>query len=98
VRPCLKKTKKERDECCLEHLGWLVPRWLLWAAREVKCISVRHVLSSLLFQALGFLLWVVCWADLFYSFWERSWGVLLAPVLLVSPTLLGITMVSRSWL
>ena len=52
----------------------------------------------LLFQALGFLLWIVCWADLFYSFWERSWGKFLAPVFLVSPTLLGITMVSRSQL
>lgn len=48
-------------------------------------------------QALGFLLWIICWADLFYSFWERSQGVYLAPVLLVSPTLLGITMVS-CWL
>ncbi|XP_054185057.1 multidrug resistance-associated protein 1 isoform X32 [Homo sapiens] len=42
--------------------------------------------------ALGFLLWIVCWADLFYSFWERSRGIFLAPVFLVSPTLLGITM------
>lgn len=50
----------------------------------------------LLFQALGFLLWIVCWADLFYSFWERSWGRFVAPVLLVSPTLLGVTMVSGS--
>nr|XP_036847848.1 multidrug resistance-associated protein 1 isoform X4 [Manis javanica] len=46
--------------------------------------------------ALGFLLWIICWADLFYSFWERSWGKFLAPVFLVSPTLLGITMVSRT--
>ena len=51
-------------------------------------------MNAFLFQALGFLLWIVCWADLFYSFWERSMGKLLAPVFLVSPTLLGITMVS----
>ncbi|XP_058536855.1 multidrug resistance-associated protein 1 isoform X1 [Ochotona princeps] len=48
--------------------------------------------------ALGFLLWIVCWADLFYSFWERSQGEPLAPVLLVSPTLLGITMLLATFL
>ncbi|KAM4634684.1 multidrug resistance-associated protein 1 [Polymixia lowei] len=43
--------------------------------------------------AVGFLLWIICWADVFYSFWERSQGgVAAAPVYLVSPTLLGITM------
>ncbi|XP_064218525.1 multidrug resistance-associated protein 1 isoform X2 [Aotus nancymaae] len=48
--------------------------------------------------ALGFLLWIVCWADLFYSFWERSQGIFLAPVFLVSPTLLGITMLLATFL
>lgn len=48
--------------------------------------------------ALGFFLWIICWADLFYSFWERSQGMLLAPVLLVSPTLLGITMLLATFL
>ncbi|XP_072549871.1 multidrug resistance-associated protein 1 [Salminus brasiliensis] len=41
---------------------------------------------------LGFLLWIICWADVFYSFWERGRGVASAPVYLVSPTMLGITM------
>ncbi|XP_070269018.1 multidrug resistance-associated protein 1 isoform X1 [Myotis yumanensis] len=48
--------------------------------------------------ALGFLLWIVCWADLFYSFWERNWGNFPAPVFLVSPTLLGITMLLATFL
>ncbi|KAI5234553.1 Multidrug Resistance-Associated Protein 1 [Manis pentadactyla] len=60
--------------------------WKAWVSQE-ECE-----------EALGFLLWIICWADLFYSFWERSWGKFLAPVFLVTPTLLGITMVSRSWL
>ncbi|XP_036795301.1 multidrug resistance-associated protein 1 isoform X1 [Oncorhynchus mykiss] len=48
--------------------------------------------------AVGFLLWIVCWADVFYSFWERSQhdsgasSSTQAPVNLVSPTMLGITM------
>ncbi|XP_016051783.1 PREDICTED: multidrug resistance-associated protein 1 [Miniopterus natalensis] len=48
--------------------------------------------------ALGFLLWIVCWADLFYSFWERSWGKFPAPIFLVSPTFLGITMLLATFL
>ncbi|KAM5199043.1 multidrug resistance-associated protein 1 isoform 3-T3 [Hipposideros larvatus] len=48
--------------------------------------------------ALGVLLWLVCWADLFYSFWERSWGEFPAPVFLVSPTFLGITMLLATFL
>lgn len=47
-------------------------------------------------QALGLILWIVCWADLFYSFWERSKNIFRAPFFLVSPTVLGVTMVSSS--
>lgn len=46
-------------------------------------------------QAVGLLLWLVCWSDVFYSFWERNHGDSIpALVLLVSPTILGLTMVS----
>ncbi|XP_074915087.1 multidrug resistance-associated protein 1 isoform X6 [Buteo buteo] len=44
--------------------------------------------------ALGLILWIVCWADLFYSFWERSQ----APFFLVRPTVLGITMLLATFL
>ncbi|XP_069503215.1 multidrug resistance-associated protein 1 isoform X1 [Ambystoma mexicanum] len=48
--------------------------------------------------ALGFLLWIVCWADLFYSFYERSQSIFRAPVYVVSPTVLGITMLLATFL
>ncbi|MBN3303875.1 MRP1 protein, partial [Amia calva] len=48
--------------------------------------------------AIGFLLWILCWVDVFYSFWERSQGTLKAPVYFVSPTLLGITMLLATFL
>ncbi|XP_029433021.1 multidrug resistance-associated protein 1-like isoform X2 [Rhinatrema bivittatum] len=48
--------------------------------------------------ALGFVLWIVCWADLFYSFWERSQSIVRAPVFVVSPTVLGITMLLATFL
>ena len=65
--------------------------------------KVFFLLSSHpLLQAVGFLLWIVCWADVFYSFWERSQhdsgasSSTQAPVYLVSPTMLGITMVTTN--
>ncbi|XP_051631203.1 multidrug resistance-associated protein 1 isoform X8 [Manacus candei] len=47
--------------------------------------------------ALGLILWIVCWADLFYSFWERS-QISRAPFYLISPTVLGITMLVATYL
>ncbi|NXQ53258.1 MRP1 protein, partial [Anthoscopus minutus] len=48
--------------------------------------------------ALGLMLWIVCWADLFYSFWERSQNIFRAPFFLVSPTVLGVTMLLATFL
>ncbi|XP_076852211.1 multidrug resistance-associated protein 1 isoform X2 [Brachyhypopomus gauderio] len=42
--------------------------------------------------AAGLVLWILCWADVFYTFWERGHGVAEAPAYLISPTVLGITM------
>ncbi|XP_051488018.1 multidrug resistance-associated protein 1 isoform X6 [Apus apus] len=49
-------------------------------------------------MALGVILWIVCWADLFYSFWERSQNIFRAPFFLVTPTVLGITMLLATFL
>nr|XP_051703446.1 multidrug resistance-associated protein 1 isoform X1 [Oryctolagus cuniculus] len=86
-------------------LMW-VPCFYLWACfpfyflhlsqHDRGYIQMTHLNKAK--TALGFLLWIICWGDLFYSFWERSQGTLLAPVLLVSPTLLGITMLLATFL
>uniref|UniRef100_A0A5F9DU00 Multidrug resistance-associated protein 1 n=1 Tax=Oryctolagus cuniculus TaxID=9986 RepID=A0A5F9DU00_RABIT len=83
-----------------------VPCFYLWACfpfyflhlsqHDRGYIQMTHLNKAK--TALGFLLWIICWGDLFYSFWERSQGTLLAPVLLVSPTLLGITMLLATFL
>uniref|UniRef100_UPI004038F946 LOW QUALITY PROTEIN: multidrug resistance-associated protein 1 n=1 Tax=Callospermophilus lateralis TaxID=76772 RepID=UPI004038F946 len=86
-------------------LLWL-PCFYLWASFPVYALYLsRHDRGYIQMThlnkaktALGFLLWIVCWADLFYSFWERSQGVFVAPVLLVSPTLLGVTMLLATFL
>ncbi|KAM6155276.1 multidrug resistance-associated protein 1 isoform 2-T2 [Rhynchocyon petersi] len=83
-----------------------VPCFYLWACfpfyflylsqHDRGYIQMTHLNKAK--TALGFLLWIVCWADLFYSFWERSLGTYLAPVFLVSPTFLGITMLLATFL
>ncbi|XP_051876833.1 multidrug resistance-associated protein 1 isoform X2 [Pristis pectinata] len=53
---------------------------------------IRMSLLNKTKTALGFTLWIICWADLFYAFWERSNGFGRAPVFIVSPAVLGVTM------
>ncbi|KAJ8344971.1 hypothetical protein SKAU_G00291640 [Synaphobranchus kaupii] len=86
-------------------LVW-VPCFYLWLCTPLYCLHLRHhdrgyICMTHLNKAktvLGLLLWAVCWADVFYSFWERNQGVAIAPVYLVSPTILGITMLLAVWL
>ncbi|XP_075420665.1 multidrug resistance-associated protein 1 isoform X1 [Tenrec ecaudatus] len=81
---------------CL-YLWACFPCYFLYLSRHDRgYIQMTHLNKAK--TALGFLLWIVCWADLFYSFWERSRGTILAPVLLVSPTFLGITMLLATFL
>uniref|UniRef100_A0A668AKG9 Multidrug resistance-associated protein 1 n=1 Tax=Myripristis murdjan TaxID=586833 RepID=A0A668AKG9_9TELE len=78
-------------------LVWL-PCLYLWLCAPIYFIYLRshsrgYICMSHLNKTVGFLLWIICWADVFYSFWERTQGSgALAPVYLISPTLLGITM------
>ncbi|XP_025062211.1 multidrug resistance-associated protein 1 isoform X6 [Alligator sinensis] len=83
-----------------------VPCIYLWVCFPIYFLYLRHhgrgyiQMSSLnkAKTALGLILWIVCWADLFYSFWERSQNIFLAPVFFVSPTVLGITMLLVTFL
>ncbi|XP_014896740.1 multidrug resistance-associated protein 1 [Poecilia latipinna] len=61
--------------------------------------AFSEVQNCSFFQVVGFLLWVVCWSDVFYSFWERNHSSSqTAPVHLVSPTLLGLTMLLATFI
>ncbi|KAL6103555.1 abcc1 [Pungitius sinensis] len=81
-------------------LVWL-PCLYLWICAPLYFIYLRshdhgyirmsHINKAK--TAVGLLLWIVCWSDVFFSFWERSSGShVLAPVHLISPTVLGFTM------
>ncbi|XP_005391137.1 PREDICTED: multidrug resistance-associated protein 1 [Chinchilla lanigera] len=92
---CFQNTVLVWVPCC--YLWACFPFYFLYLSRHDRgYIQMTHLNKAK--TALGFLLWIVCWADLFYSFWERSQGKLLPPVLLVSPTLLGITMLLATFL
>ncbi|CAK6444659.1 unnamed protein product [Pipistrellus nathusii] len=79
------------------YLWAIFPFYFLYLSHHDRgYIQMTHLNKTK--TALGFLLWIVCWADLFYSFWERNWGNFPAPVFLVSPTLLGITMLLATFL
>ncbi|XP_017294825.1 multidrug resistance-associated protein 1 isoform X1 [Kryptolebias marmoratus] len=81
-------------------LVW-VPCLYLWICAPIYLIYLRcndqgYICMSHLNKAktaVGFLLWIICWSDVFYTFWERSHiSSVSAPVHLISPTLLGLTM------
>ncbi|NXG80683.1 MRP1 protein, partial [Baryphthengus martii] len=86
-------------------LVW-IPCIYLWACFPVyflylRCHDRGYIQMSNLNKAktaLGLILWIVCWADLFYSFWERNQNIFRAPFFLVSPTVLGITMLLATFL
>ncbi|XP_054698313.1 multidrug resistance-associated protein 1 isoform X6 [Grus americana] len=86
-------------------LAW-IPCIYLWLCFPVYFLYLRYhdrgyiQMSNLnkAKTALGLILWIVCWADLFYSFWERSQNIFRAPFFLVSPTVLGITMLLATFL
>ncbi|XP_048187708.1 multidrug resistance-associated protein 1 [Perognathus longimembris pacificus] len=92
---CFQNTALAWAPCA--YLWACFPLYFLYLSRHDRGY-IQMTLLNKAKTALGFLLWAVCWADMFYAFWERSRGAWLAPVLLVSPTLLGITMLLATFL
>lgn len=89
VTPCFQNTV----------LVWL-PCLYLWISAPVYLVYLRshnhgYICMTHLNKAktaVGFLLWIICWSDVFYSFWEASSASVPAAVHFVSPTVLGLTM------
>nr|XP_028561207.1 multidrug resistance-associated protein 1-like isoform X1 [Podarcis muralis] len=92
---CFQKTVLTWIPCI--YLWACFPIYFVYLQRHDRgYIQMSHLNKAK--TALGLLLWIVCWADLFYSFWERSHNIFRAPVFLVSPTILGITMLLATFL
>ncbi|NXN86769.1 MRP1 protein, partial [Bombycilla garrulus] len=93
--PCFQNTVLVWIPCI--YLWLCFPVYSLYLRRHDRgYIQVSNLNKAK--TALGLILWIVCWADLFYSFWERSQNIFRAPFFLVSPTVLGITMLLATFL
>ncbi|KAF4093148.1 hypothetical protein AMELA_G00028850 [Ameiurus melas] len=89
VTPCFQNTVLIWIPCF--YLWLFAPFYFLY----LKSHNRGYICMSRLNKAktvTGLLLWIICWSDVFYAFWERGHRAAVAPVYLVSPTLLGITM------
>ncbi|XP_061404841.1 multidrug resistance-associated protein 1-like isoform X1 [Lethenteron reissneri] len=79
-------------------LVW-IPCAYLWAAAPLYYLHLRrhnrgYIQCTHLNRAktvIAAVLWLVCWAELFYTMWERDQGRRRPPVLLVSPLVMGAT-------
>ncbi|KAM4697381.1 multidrug resistance-associated protein 1-like isoform 2-T2 [Rhinophrynus dorsalis] len=79
------------------YLWFCLPIYFIYLRRNDQgYIRMSHLNKAK--TAIGVFLWLTCWADLFYSFWERSQSIYRAPVYVVSPTVLGITMLLATFL
>ncbi|XP_050957855.1 multidrug resistance-associated protein 1 isoform X2 [Labeo rohita] len=95
LTPCFQNTVLVWIPCL--YLWLFAPFYVLYLKRNNRgYICMTHLNRAK--TVLGFTLWLICWADVFYSFWERSHGATVAPVYLVSPTLLGVTMLLATFL
>lgn len=89
VTPCFQNTVLVWLPCV--YLWISAPLYLLHLRRNNRgYICMTHLNKAK--TAVGFLLWMVCWSDVFYSFWEAGSSSAPAAVHFVSPTLLGLTM------
>ncbi|KAG2460889.1 ATP-binding cassette sub-family C member 3 isoform X3 [Polypterus senegalus] len=86
-------------------LAW-IPCIYLWITLPFYLLSLKknnkgYIAMSLLNRfktAFGVLLWLVCWVDLFYTFYEHSRDEVKATVFFVTPLIIGATMLVATFL
>uniref|UniRef100_A0A3B3ZRN1 Uncharacterized protein n=1 Tax=Periophthalmus magnuspinnatus TaxID=409849 RepID=A0A3B3ZRN1_9GOBI len=85
----------------LTVLSWL-PCIYLWAVSPFYLLYLHrnrrgYIMMSIKNRVFGLLLWVVCWADLFYTFHQRQ-EYSPPPIFYVTPLVLGMTMLLATFL
>uniref|UniRef100_A0A0F7ZCE2 ATP-binding cassette, sub-family C (CFTR/MRP), member 3 n=1 Tax=Crotalus adamanteus TaxID=8729 RepID=A0A0F7ZCE2_CROAD len=75
------------------YLGCILPFYLLYLKYNNRGYIVLSMLSRFK-TAFAFVLWVVCWSNLFYAFHEISQNRTPPPVFFVTPLIVGITMLA----
>uniref|UniRef100_A0A3P8UPJ9 ATP binding cassette subfamily C member 3 n=1 Tax=Cynoglossus semilaevis TaxID=244447 RepID=A0A3P8UPJ9_CYNSE len=98
--------RPDLTECFqLSVLTWL-PCIYLWVASPLYLFYLKknnkgYIMMSIMNRfktVFGFLLWIICWTDLFYTFHEIHQGESQPPIYFISPLVLGMTMLLATFL
>ncbi|KAK0156266.1 Canalicular multispecific organic anion transporter 2 [Merluccius polli] len=98
--------RPDLPECFqLTVLSWL-PCIYIWAVSPIYLFYLQrnnkgYIMMSIMNRfktAFGFALWLVSWADLFYTFHELRQGVNQPPIYFVTPLVVGMTMLLVTFL
>ncbi|XP_062491095.1 multidrug resistance-associated protein 1 isoform X2 [Pezoporus occidentalis] len=100
-------TNTPRFTWCFEStvIAW-IPCAYLWICFPFYYLYLRHktkgyIRMSHIFKAkmvLGFILVILCFTNVFFILWEISQGIRRAPAFLISPAVVGITMILAMFL
>ncbi|KAM9556815.1 ATP-binding cassette sub-family C member 6 isoform 4-T5 [Guaruba guarouba] len=100
-------TNTPRFTWCFEStvIAW-IPCAYLWICFPFYYLYLRHktkgyIRMSHIFKAkmvLGFILVILCFTNVFFILWEISQGIPRAPAFLISPAVVGITMILAMFL
>ncbi|KAK7134168.1 hypothetical protein R3I93_017543 [Phoxinus phoxinus] len=102
----LHSARPDLPECFqLSVLPW-APCIYLWVTSPFYILYLRrnsrgYIMMSILNRiktALGLILWIVCWTDLFSSFHEMNQNRILPPIFFVTPLIVGMTMLLATFL
>ncbi|NXN93448.1 MRP1 protein, partial [Rhinopomastus cyanomelas] len=95
-------TNAPRFTWCFEStvIAW-IPCAYLWISFPFYYVYLRrtnkgYIRMSHIFKAkmvLGTILAILCFSNVFFILWERSRGILRAPALLITPAVVGVTMI-----
>uniref|UniRef100_A0A3Q3WCA4 Uncharacterized protein n=1 Tax=Mola mola TaxID=94237 RepID=A0A3Q3WCA4_MOLML len=98
--------RPDLPECFqLSVLSWL-PCIYLWAVSPFYLFYLKrknrgYIMMSVINRlktVIGLLLWIVCWADLFYTFHELRMALSQPPIYFITPLVLGMTMLLATFL
>ncbi|XP_038632461.1 canalicular multispecific organic anion transporter 2 isoform X3 [Scyliorhinus canicula] len=95
LTPCFQKTVLVWIPCV--YLWLIFPIYFLYL-RHINRGYIRVTLLNRVKTVLGLLLWIICWADLFFSLFEVVNVQAIAAVYFTSPLLLGVTMLLATFL
>ncbi|XP_053309482.1 ATP-binding cassette sub-family C member 3 [Spea bombifrons] len=90
LTPCFQNTVVAWIPCV--YLWTVLPFYIIYLKYNRRGYIVLSMLNKVK-TLLGFVLWITCWSDMFFSFHELAQNDSPPPVYFVTPLILGITMI-----